>query len=158
MSNFIRRTKHPESGLFEDAEWLDNYFGGHRYGVRFPNGSKVWQADDREWEFEDDPTTPQSEEDLDRLLDAHAEVYARTTMQYITEEVTEEERDKEWHHSDLKTKHAIQRLKQQWELEARLDEQRLTRSAWHGATDVEFAEEMNRRLDELLTLKNGEKR
>lgn len=33
-------------------------------------------------------------------------IYAKTTMQYITGEITEEERDKEWHHSDLKTKHA----------------------------------------------------
>lgn len=44
---------------------------------------------------------------LEKLLDAHAEVYARTTMQYIQGEITEEERDKEWHHSDLKTKHAF---------------------------------------------------
>ena len=47
---------------------------------------------------------------LEKLLDAHAEVYARATMQYLTNKLTEDERDKEWHHSDLKTKHAIQAL------------------------------------------------
>ena len=39
MSCFIRKTKHPLTGLWEDAEWLDDYFGRHHYGVRFADGN-----------------------------------------------------------------------------------------------------------------------
>ena len=38
MSTFTRRTKHPQTGDWEQATWLDNYFGNHRYGVRFHDG------------------------------------------------------------------------------------------------------------------------
>lgn len=55
---------------------------------------------------------PKEQDELEQILDAHAEVYAKTTMQYLTGEITEEERNKEWHHSDLKTRHAFQRHRQ----------------------------------------------
>lgn len=45
MSNFMRKTKHPETDKIEDAEWLDNYFGGHLYGVRFSDG-KVFREEE----------------------------------------------------------------------------------------------------------------
>ena len=35
MSNFHQLTKHPRTGVMEMAEWLDDYFGHHRYGIRF---------------------------------------------------------------------------------------------------------------------------
>lgn len=38
MSNFTA-TKHPVTGEIQEARWLDDYFGRHRYGVRFPDGS-----------------------------------------------------------------------------------------------------------------------
>ena len=38
MSNFIAKAKHPKTGSIEDAEWLDDYFGHHEYGVRFKDG------------------------------------------------------------------------------------------------------------------------
>lgn len=38
MSNFSRMTKHPKTGEMDLAEWLDDHFGHHRYGVRFPDG------------------------------------------------------------------------------------------------------------------------
>lgn len=41
MSNFIMKTKNPNTGEWENAEWLDDYFGGHRYGVRFSDGHVV---------------------------------------------------------------------------------------------------------------------
>lgn len=41
MSSYTRMTKNPKSGEFEQAEWLDDYFGSHQYGVRFPDGSVV---------------------------------------------------------------------------------------------------------------------
>ncbi len=52
MSNFTRITKHPITGKFEEADWLDDYYGNHKYGVRFPDG-EVLKADENEWEFKD---------------------------------------------------------------------------------------------------------
>lgn len=50
MSNYIRTTKNPRSGKYEEAQWLDNHFGLHRYGVRFPNGH-IYHEKDFDWEF-----------------------------------------------------------------------------------------------------------
>ena len=41
MSNFVRNTRHPETGKFEGAFWLDDYFGRHHYGVKFKDGTVV---------------------------------------------------------------------------------------------------------------------
>lgn len=38
MSCYYAITKHPETGKWENAEWLDDHFGIHHYGVRFPDG------------------------------------------------------------------------------------------------------------------------
>jgi hypothetical protein len=50
MSSYLRKTQHPTSLHFEDAEWLDDYFGQHNYGVRFPSDGKVFRADEFEWQ------------------------------------------------------------------------------------------------------------
>lgn len=39
MSSFRQLTKHPQTGATEEAEWLDDYFGRHQYGVRFADGN-----------------------------------------------------------------------------------------------------------------------
>lgn len=44
MSSFIRTTKHPDTGKWEEAEWLDDYFGKHQYGVKFPDGRMFKEA------------------------------------------------------------------------------------------------------------------
>jgi len=44
MSSFIRKTRNPVTGKLENAVWVDNYFGGHEYGVKFPSG-KIFAAD-----------------------------------------------------------------------------------------------------------------
>lgn len=31
-------TKHPNTGEVQMADWLDDHFGHHRYGVRFADG------------------------------------------------------------------------------------------------------------------------
>lgn len=62
MSNFVRRTRHPETGLFEDATWLDDYFGNHIYGVKFPNHERIYCEDEYEWEFNDPPVNPEPSE------------------------------------------------------------------------------------------------
>lgn len=43
MSNYTRLTKHPDTGKWEQAEWLDDYYAHYEYGVRFPDG-KVFRA------------------------------------------------------------------------------------------------------------------
>lgn len=53
MSNFIRRTKNPRTGEYEDAYWLDDYFGSHRYGVKFPSDGIVYRQEDHQWEYQD---------------------------------------------------------------------------------------------------------
>lgn len=53
MSNFYRRTKNPVTGRYEDALWLDDCFGRHRYGVRFESDGALYQESDHQWEFQD---------------------------------------------------------------------------------------------------------
>jgi len=50
MSSYQRKTQHPLDLHFETAEWLDDYFGQHNYGVRFPSDGKVFRADEFEWQ------------------------------------------------------------------------------------------------------------
>lgn len=53
MSNYIEPTRHPETGEMENAEWLDNAFGRHCYGVRFPSDGIIRDARDLKREPED---------------------------------------------------------------------------------------------------------
>jgi hypothetical protein len=38
MSSYIKTTKHPITGKWRKAFWIDDYFGSHRYGVLFIKG------------------------------------------------------------------------------------------------------------------------
>ena len=38
MSNFRSKAFNPASKRVEDAEYCDNYYGQHRYGIRFDDG------------------------------------------------------------------------------------------------------------------------
>lgn len=38
MSNYMKVTRNPATKAFETAYWMDDYFGKHRYGVRFDDG------------------------------------------------------------------------------------------------------------------------
>lgn len=38
MSNYYAKAKRPNSDEIEKVEMLDDYYGRHRYGVRFPDG------------------------------------------------------------------------------------------------------------------------
>lgn len=53
MSNYSRLTKNPKTGKFEMADWLDDYYGEHIYGVRF-NDCEVYHVDRHKWEFKDE--------------------------------------------------------------------------------------------------------
>jgi hypothetical protein len=50
MSSYHRSTKHPVTGEWQEAFWIDDYYGKHVYGVRFPNDEKVY--DTRDYELE----------------------------------------------------------------------------------------------------------
>ena len=39
MSTYIQTSKHPTTGAWEQATWMDDFYGHHHYGVRFPDGS-----------------------------------------------------------------------------------------------------------------------
>lgn len=39
MSTYTRETKNPLTGKYEVAVWMDDYFGHHNYGVKFPDGT-----------------------------------------------------------------------------------------------------------------------
>jgi len=60
MSSYREYTEHPETKQPELAEWLDNYFGNHNYGVRFPSDGKVFRADEFDWlkASDADPLSP----------------------------------------------------------------------------------------------------
>ena len=49
MSSFIATTRHPKTGKWGSAEWLDDYFGSHIYGVRFEG--EVDAFDTREYDI-----------------------------------------------------------------------------------------------------------
>jgi hypothetical protein len=52
MSSFYKKTKHPDTGIIEKAEWLDDYFGKHHYAVRFQDG-KIFNVDEYDFEVFD---------------------------------------------------------------------------------------------------------
>ena len=55
MSSYIRNTKRPDTGEFEEAFWVDDYFKHHHYGVIFADGTIV---DPRATELESNDEHP----------------------------------------------------------------------------------------------------
>ena len=45
MSTFITYTKAPKDKKYRPAIWIDDYFGHHRYGVRFEKETETLLAD-----------------------------------------------------------------------------------------------------------------
>lgn len=45
MSNYQAPAYHPETGALQEAMFMDDYFGKHRYGVQFADG-RVFPAED----------------------------------------------------------------------------------------------------------------
>jgi hypothetical protein len=77
MSNYRAPAFNPETGRIEEADWLDNHFGDHAYGVSF--GGKVYHAHEVSWdavgaEIERLRARPSPSEDVARL---EAEVAAK---------------------------------------------------------------------------------
>jgi hypothetical protein len=46
MSNYRAMTIHPETKIPEMADWIDDHFGKHHYGVRFPSDRKIFSEDE----------------------------------------------------------------------------------------------------------------
>lgn len=42
MSTYSKITRHPQTGQYEEATWVDDYFGQHLYGVMFKSDDKVY--------------------------------------------------------------------------------------------------------------------
>lgn len=53
MSSYIQNTKHPDTGEFEPAYWLDDHFGNRHYGVKFKDG-KIFDPEKIDLETNDD--------------------------------------------------------------------------------------------------------
>lgn len=45
MSSYTQITKHPQTGVYEKALWIDDYFSPHVYGVKFESDGKVYPVD-----------------------------------------------------------------------------------------------------------------
>lgn len=53
MSSYNRTTQHPlNKDLVENAEWLDDFFGNHNYGVFFKSTGEVFRADNLLWQLD----------------------------------------------------------------------------------------------------------
>lgn len=48
MSNYKTKARLKGDKEFQEVEMLDDYFGSHQYGVRFPDG-KVYEENDCEF-------------------------------------------------------------------------------------------------------------
>lgn len=45
MSTYTATTRHPVTGDYEPAMWIDDYFDHHVYGVKFPSDGKVYPTE-----------------------------------------------------------------------------------------------------------------
>lgn len=45
MSTYSQITRHPQTGNWEKAKWIDDYFGHHIYGVHFESDGKVYATE-----------------------------------------------------------------------------------------------------------------
>jgi hypothetical protein len=45
MSNYYAKAYNPKTQIIEEAEWLDNHFGPHLYGIKFGDGN-IWPQDE----------------------------------------------------------------------------------------------------------------
>lgn len=48
MSNYSRAAYHPRERVVRAANWLDDHFGRHQYGVQFPGDGHVYRPEEVE--------------------------------------------------------------------------------------------------------------
>lgn len=88
MSSYQKQTVHPETGIAERAEWLDDYFGHYNYGVRFPSDGKVFRADEFDWSERPEDLASEGFQRADRLTIDQTEKGSRwdNPMHEVSEE------------------------------------------------------------------------
>jgi hypothetical protein len=68
MSSFSKPSKHPVTGKWERALWIDDLFGKHRYGVCFPSDRDKqrdpYNAPFKEYAFDPDEVEIKTKEKL----------------------------------------------------------------------------------------------
>ena len=72
MSNYIKISKHPVKGFWAEAEWLDDYFGNHHYGVRFRGQTKVYDVSKYDILTEDSELDNTDSAEVSRLVSDRA--------------------------------------------------------------------------------------
>ena len=65
MSTYSKQTKHPVTGEWHEATWIDDFYGRHRYGVQFPDG-EMFNADRTKLETRDDEPVTHTEKRLEK--------------------------------------------------------------------------------------------
>ena len=68
MSNFMRRTKNPITDKFETVQWIDNYYGSHRYGIAFSTGTVEEHPGGKLTKWENDTDYPMETDPVYRKL------------------------------------------------------------------------------------------
>jgi len=63
MSTYSKQTKHPVTGEWHEATWIDDYYGRHIYGIEFPDG-EMFNADRTKLETRDDEPVTHTEKIL----------------------------------------------------------------------------------------------
>ena len=64
MSTYSKQTKHPITGEWHEATWIDDFYGRHRYGVQFPDGG-TYNPDTTKLETRDDKQMTYTEKRLE---------------------------------------------------------------------------------------------
>lgn len=57
MSTYKALTKNPRTGNYEEATWIDDYFGNHHYGVQFEGEDMVYDVDKTDLPTKERPNT-----------------------------------------------------------------------------------------------------
>lgn len=65
MSSFTKITKHPITGEWLPAEWIENFYGWGKYGVRFPN---KYIYSENEYKFETRDLTAKENAMMDEAI------------------------------------------------------------------------------------------
>jgi hypothetical protein len=74
MSSFIQITENPKTGKMEPAAWLDDFYGKHRYAIRFKDGG-TYHADDDHYEVK--PMNEYDRDDVEAVRDFFNESFSK---------------------------------------------------------------------------------
>jgi len=81
MSTFSQQTKHPVTGEWHEATWIDDFYGRHHYGVRFPNG-ETFNPDKIQLETRDDELEESACKECNGELSALLNIVTHTNPDY----------------------------------------------------------------------------